>query len=300
MKLSIVIPNYNGAKLLRKNLPKIIEAAKNAEIIVVDDASSDNSRSIVREFSDKIILIKKDVNQGFARACNDGVKRATGEIVVLLNNDVTPEKNFLSFLKTHFKDPLVFSVGSAEITGETTRGKAVGEFKRGFLVHSEAKNSKPGFTLWSFGASAAYDKKKWNQLGGMDSMFRPAYWEDIDICWRAWKKGWKVMFEPMSRVHHDPESTNLNVFGRARMKTMSYKNQILFVWKNIEDLKLLLAHLVWLPIHIISSLFTGDGAFLHGLFNAVVQLPEALHKRNLHTSKTKNTDSQILEMFKKI
>lgn len=297
MKYSLVIPNYNGSKLLENNLPKVIKTAKNSEIIVVDDASTDNSIEIVEEKFPQVKLVKHKENLRFARACNSGVTAARGEIIVLLNTDLYPEENFLERLGPHFKDEKVFAVGCLEIVDSQKRGKSTGKFNKGLLVHSQASNMKPGPTLWAFGGSAAFRKDMWIKLGGMDPLYHPAYWEDIDLSYRAWKRGWKVLFEPSSRVHHQPESTNLSVFGEDRIKRIASKNQILFVWKNVQDQDLVLEHFIWLPLRLIYALAKSDGAFLKGTLQAFTQLPQALKKRKTEKKERKLKDRQVLEIF---
>lgn len=283
MKFSIVLPNYNGKHLLEKNLPAVLAACQNWEIIVVDDASTDESVDFLSKNYPQIKIVKHSENQRFAVACNSGVKIARGEIVILLNNDVVPEVNFLKPLISHFNNPLVFAVGCKEkniVNGRVFySGRGQAEFRRGFLIHWRAKDQQKNDTYWATAGSMAVDREKYLKLGGMDSLFRPAYWEDIDLSWRARKRGWKVLFEPKSIVNHQHETTNIVAFGKRQMKKFAYKNQFLFVWKNGEA-KILLQHLFWLPYHLLKSLFNGDLLFWQGFFLALCQLPEALKARN--------------------
>lgn len=226
MKFSVVIPTFNGRSLLEKNLPKIIKACSNCEIIVVDDASTDDSvgflKSAICQLAERtqIKIIQHKKNLRFAAACNSGVKAAKGEIVILLNNDVVPERDFLKPLIANFKEKEVFSVGCKEI--EVKDGKKIesgrneAEFKRGFLIHWRAKEQNKKTTFWTFGGSMAVNRKKYLQIGGMDTMYKPAYWEDIDLCWRARKKGWKILFEPRAVVYHQHETTNIKELGKTK------------------------------------------------------------------------------------
>lgn len=272
MKTSIVITNYNGQDLLKKNLPFVVKAALNKEIIVVDDASTDNSVQFVTNNFPQIKIIKNSRNLRFAESCNRGVNKAKGRIVILLNNDVKPKKDFLKPLLKNFNDPLVFSVGCKEIEFKNGRkiesGRAQGEFKKGFLVHWKAKDQTKRHTLWTFGGSMAVDRKKYLDLGGFDKLYKPAYWEDIDLCWRARKKGWKILFEPKAIVYHRHETTNIKVLGKRKMEIAAYKNQILFMWKNIRGYKLLW-HFVWLPYHLLFTTIRSKGLFLLGFLKAV-------------------------------
>ena len=287
LKVSIVIPNYNGRRLLEKNLPMVLVACQkweksgpvrrpaDWEVIVVDDGSTDESVSFLKKNYPQIKVVVHQKNQRFAAACNSGVKTAKGEIVVLLNNDVIPEPNFLNPLVKHFEDPMVFAVGCKEKDVKDGKivysGRGLGEFKRGFLIHWRAENQDKTDTLWATAGSMAVDKEKWLKLGGMDTIFRPAYWEDIDLSWRAKKVGWQILFEPRSIVIHHHETTNIPTFGKKQMKVFAYKNQFLFVWKN-GDFKMLLQHIFWLPYHLLKASFSGDWLFWQGLLKALVQL----------------------------
>lgn len=303
MKISIVIPNFNGKRLLEKNLPKVIQACQNYasrdwEVIVVDDASEDESVAFVKQNYPEVKLVVHKKNQQFAISCNDGVKMAEGEIVVLLNNDVVPERDFLKPLIENFSDKKVFSVGCKEKALPGGRvifsGRAGGKFKRGFLVHWRAKDQNRKDTLWAASGSAAYRKNLWQKLGGLDPLFRPAYGEDLDLSYRALKAGFKILFEPTSRVFHQHETTNLRVFGKTGIKIYGFKNQFLFVWKNITDFKYLLLHIFWLPYHFLTQLKNRNWPFFIGFFQAVKQLPEAIGSRIRAKKYFKIKDREII------
>jgi len=287
IKLTIVIPNYNGRSLLEKNLPAVILACRNWakngwEIIVVDDASEDGSVGFLKKNYPQIKIFTHQKNQRFALSCNDGVAAARSEIVILLNNDVSPEPNFVRPLLAHFRDPLVFAVGCKEKDIRSGKvfysGRAEAEFIKGFLVHRRAEDQNQPDTFWAAGGSMAVDRAKWQKLKGMDVLFRPAYWEDIDLSYRAKKMGWKIIFEPASIVNHRHETTNLSVFGKGEMQKFAYKNQFLFIWKN-AGLRLLSQHIFWLPYHLLKATLTADWQFWQGLFLALGQIPELKNEK---------------------
>jgi len=272
MKLSVIIPSYNGRHLLGQHLPAVV-ATKPEEIIVVDDASTDTSVEFITANFPQIKLVRLSHNVGFARAVNAGVAAAKGDIVILFNNDVSPQSDCLIDLVNRFAaDPQLFSIGFWETDPRTgnQRGKSRGYWQRGLVHHAQAPDLDAGSTFWTFAAAAAYRKSMWDKLGGLDTLFRPAYWEDIDLSYRAQKQGWRVAFDPTRRVVHTAESTMKPIFGQ-KMTRLAYKNQLLFVWKNITSIKLLMTHLLWLPYHIV---FDPSGFFL-----ALLQLPEAVRGR---------------------
>jgi len=275
--VSVVIPNYKNLPLI-KHLPAVIKACPDAEIIVVDDASPDNTVTYLKKHFPEVKVVANKTNQRFAVSCNIGFKAATKDIVILINSDVAPKKNFLKPLVNHFKDPKVFSVGCLEIQRlngkKDISGKNQCQFKRGFLIHSASKiNSftKTTTNCWTSGGSMACDRKKYLEIGGMDKLFKPAYWEDIDLSWRAREKhGYKILFEPKSQVFHNHETTNVSVFGKKKMETMATRNQILFVWKNIRGHRLL-QHFIWLPYHLILTTIRTQGVFLIAFFQAILK-----------------------------
>ncbi|MCX6816765.1 MAG: glycosyltransferase [Candidatus Beckwithbacteria bacterium] len=273
--VSVVIPNWKKLPLI-KYLPLVIKACPGAEIIVVDDASPDDTRDFLKQNFPQVKVVVNKINQRFAVSCNNGVKAAHGDVVVLLNSDVAPKPNFLAPLLAHFRDDSVFAVSCLEIQShenkEAFSGRNQCRFQRGFLVHSAVPigNLKRKVTnCWATGGSSAFDRKKYLQIGGMDPLYKPAYWEDIDLSWTAREKfHWKILFEPKAVVYHHHETTNVSVFGKRKMELMALRNQILFVWKNIHGRRLL-EHFLWLPYHFIFTSIRTHGLFILAFFQAI-------------------------------
>lgn len=266
--VSVVIPNYKKLPLI-KYLPTVIKSCPDCEIIVVDDASPDDAVTYLTKHFPQIKVIVNKTNQRFAVSCNNGVKAAHSEIVVLLNSDVVPKPGFLKPLIKHFNDPSVFAVSCLEIQKNGVSGKNHCQFKRGFLIHSAAPIGS-GSNCWATGGSSAFDRKKYLQIGGMDQLYSPAYWEDIDLSWQARRHGFKILFEPQSRVYHNHETTNVSVFGQRKMELMALRNQILFVWKNIRG-RQFLEHWLWLPYHLIFTTVRTKGIFITAFLQAMIK-----------------------------
>lgn len=275
MKISIVIPNRNGAALLQKNLPAVMAASKNYQIIVVDDASTDKSIEILQKEFPEVIIIRKKLHDGYASTVNAGVAAASGDIVVLLNSDVRPEKNFLAPLIAHFSNQKIFAVGcmdkSVEAGTIVLRGRGLAHWERGVYVHSRGEVDKTD-TAWVAGGSGAFRKSVWQELGGMDPIFNPFYWEDIDLSYRAVKAGYVILFEPKSIVVHEHEKGIIKQeYSSFQIKTIAYRNQFLFIWKNISDLKILVEHIFWTPVRLIQATSRGDIRMLVGFGKAIVR-----------------------------
>jgi GT2 family glycosyltransferase len=305
MTISVVIPNYNGEKIIKKNLPKVLEAVGNVEVVIVDDASTDASASVISNFKSQISNLKffqNKHNLGFPATVNKGVKEAEGEIIILLNTDVIPEKGFLNPLLSHFSDNEVFAVGCMDksIEGDRTilRGRGIGKWKRGFLIHSRGEINKTD-TLWINGGSGAFRKSVWNKLDGLNPLYSPFYWEDIDLSYRALKSGYKIIFEPKSMVVHEHEKGAIkDAFSDSEVKTIAYRNQLIFVWKNITDFSMKLGHLFWLPYHILSAVLRGDSAFIRGIIDAFILLPKIIKYKDIEHGHFVLKDSQVLSPFK--
>lgn len=238
MFTSIVIPNFNGKHLLEKNLPSVLDVGAD-EVIVCDDSSSDDSVAYLKEKFPRVKLVVNPKNLGFILSVNKLFKEASGEIVVLLNNDVKVSKNLLPPLVNRFKDEKVFAVNCHE------EGSGYGEafWKEGFFQYSPgAEGNDIHRSSWASGGSAAFRKKIWQNLGGLDPIFTPGYWEDIDLSFRAIKSGYYILWEPKALVIHKHESTMSKAFKKKYMNWVKQRNQLLFIWKNIDDRKLLKEH----------------------------------------------------------
>lgn len=314
MKISVVIPNYNGARILQKNLPKVIEAVGDAEMIVVDDTSSDGSIKLLKEKFPRVTLIEKEKNQGFASTVNIGVQHASSEFVLLLNSDVVPEKDFLTPVLSYFKDEKVFAVGLLQKCPEdekiVLRGRGIGKFERGFLIHargpvsdkdtSEVAEWTPRMvedfkkTLWVSGGAGIFRKSIWEKLGGLCELYNPFYWEDIDISYRALKAEYKIFFEPKSVVHHNQGVTIKGKYSSEYVKTIAYRNQFLFVWLNISYWKYLLEHIIHIPLHLLKALYSADFSFIKGFNLALFSIFRILSKRLIYTRLWKKADNEII------
>lgn len=310
MDISVIIPNYNGEELLKKNLTKVYQEisaykAGKTEIVIVDDASSDDSLIFLDEFvkthqNCKVLVNNK--NLGFAPTVNKGVQASTGEIVTLLNTDVYPEKDFLQPLLKHFADEKMFAVGCLDRSVESgrviLRGRGLGKWKRGFLMHKRGEVDKTN-TLWVSGGSGAFRKTIWEKLGGFNNLYAPFYWEDIDLSYRALKSGYKVFFEPTSVVVHEHEKGAIkSKYSKFKIKTIAYRNQFIFVWENITDVSFKIAHLVWLPYYFVKALANSDWAFYLGFFGALILLPKIIKSSSGYKKSFIKKDKEILIAYK--
>lgn len=241
--ISIVIPNYNGEQLLRDNLPSIFAAVDSwqgpAEVIIVDDCSTDGSCLVIREMFPAARLLVNAVNSGFSKTCNIGMKAARFPILLCINTDVKVEPELLQTLAPHFADPELFAVTPRVIVEREgkNQGAVFGRFGSGFIKGSfaSAEQELAGReNLYAVGACAAYAADKFRALGGYSEIYSPYLFEDVDISYRAWKRGWKSIYDPTATVWHYSNAT-LGKVKRHTNKVIYYRNRFIFHWTNLSD-----------------------------------------------------------------
>lgn len=314
MTVSVVIPTYNVVELLEQNLPHVVEALeyydktkKNVELIVTDNHSSDNTIEYLKSLQEKIsipfVIIENSFNGGFAVNANRGVRAAKGEIVILLGSDVRPEKDFIKPLLSHFSNSKIFGVGCANHSDEDEgsdilRGRGVGKWEKGFLLHQYGKFNKDN-TLWVDCGSAAFRKTIWDEIGGLQELYSPFYWEDVDLSYRAQKMGYMVKVEKKSCVIHEHKKGSIKKMKKSDFVIQTtYRNQFFFVWLNITDKEFILNHLLYLPYHLGVALKNKNWLFIKGFFQALLKLNKILSQRKKLQTKFTVSDKEILNRFK--
>jgi GT2 family glycosyltransferase len=281
---SIVIPNWNGRELLAKYLPSVLEATGGNpanEVIVVDNGSEDGSAQFVREQFPTVRLLALEKNLGFGGGSNAGVAEARNDIVVLLNSDMRVAQDFLAPLLEAFTNDKVFAVSCQiffsdpdrrrEETGLTEGRWHRGKLQVGHRIDDQITEAFPCF--YGGGGSCAFDRRKFLELGGFDEIFAPFYFEDADLGYGAWKRGWQVLYQPRSVVWHEHRGTIGRHFSDVRIAAVLGKNTLLFCWKNIHEWPRLAEHFAAV---VTGAVLRGR---LRGIWRAVIQLPGVLRSR---------------------
>jgi len=290
---SIVIPNWNGRDLLEKYLPSVIaaiESSPGSEVIVVDNGSADGSAEFVREQFPQVRLIALQHNLGFGGGSNAGFRAARHDVVVLLNSDMRVEKDFLRPLLDGFTDEKVFAVACQifftdpnklrEETGLTETWWQQGGLR--VRHHTDASIGELYPCAYGGGGSSAFDRRKLLELGGFDPLLAPFYMEDTDLGYLAWKRGWKVMYQPASIVFHEHRGTIGRRFSDAYIQSVLKKNFLLFTWKNIHEWRRLASHFCFTWANSMLSWLFGDSPerpSIYGIARAALQLPRMIVSR---------------------
>ncbi len=282
--------NYNGEALLVECLPSIVDACQRASppcrLTVIDNDSFDHSVEMLkRDFSS--VYLRQFENRVLC-SFNDAVRESDADIVLLLNNDLKVEPDFIDPLVEVFRnheDAFLAAPKAYTFDGKQYEGSlAKINFKNGILWGNsrfpgyENKVDVPGITMLA-GGFAAYRKDIFLKLGGFDDLYLPGTVEDADLCFRAWKAGYKGYYVPKSRVYHKGQVTFKKTFGSSRLSAINQRNLHLFVWKNISDPLLLLKYILWLPFRLLFFLLQGRFEFFYGFIWAWLRLPQAFRRR---------------------
>jgi len=201
--VSIIIVNYNGIQFLPKCLDSIISNYyKNYEIILVDNNSTDNSIGYVKEKFPHVKIIKLDKNYGYAEPSNIGAKEAKGDFLYFLNNDTILHVDSIVELVKASQDPDI-AIGQSLLLKPDETVDSAGDFitTMGIAYRSHNKPSSLKPILSARGASMIIKRKVFWDLGGFDKKFFASF-EDVDLGWRAWIYGYKVVLIPNSIVYH--------------------------------------------------------------------------------------------------
>jgi GT2 family glycosyltransferase/glycosyltransferase involved in cell wall biosynthesis len=289
----VVIPNWNGKELLAKYIPSIRTAlAGNPanQILVVDNGSTDGSADFLRENFPDVTVLALPENLGFGGGSNAGFRAARNDIVVLLNSDMRVAEDFLAPLLDGFSDPLVFAVSCQIFFSDPARlreetGLTQGWWQDGGLrvrhrIDEGIDELFPCF--YGGGGSCAFDRVKFLELGGFDHLLAPFYLEDTDLGYMAWKRGWKVLYQPRSVVYHEHRGTIGKKFTQEQIQAVLRKNYVLFCWKNIHEYSRLASHFFFAWTGAVLAVFFGELPLrpnLAALWRAFRQLPQAMRSR---------------------
>ena len=333
IEVSVLVLNYNGKQYLDDcfaSLEKQSLARSRFEIIMIDNGSSDGSVEHARRAWPGVRILETGANLGFAEGNNFGAKKAEGKALVFLNNDTRVETDWLERgLKALRSASNVGAVGSKILAwdGKTLdfAGGAAAFYGHGFKVGSEEPDGeqfdRPGKTLFASGCAMFIWKELFLREGGFDPDYF-AFFEDVDIGWRLWVLGYKVLYEPTSIVYHHHHGTAQR-YGYERERFLLERNALYTIAKNLDDENVakILPASAWLAFQrglshnpLTSEKFamttSGDesgadltfsamsGAHFAALAELARNMDKLMEKRAAVQAKRKVLDREILGLFK--
>jgi GT2 family glycosyltransferase len=220
-----MVLNWNGAELLRRHLPSVIEAARmapvDARVYVIDNASRDSSRDVVGEFPG-VELISYEDNRKL-HAYNAAVREVECTAFMMLNNDLSPGADVIAPMwHTMSADSSVFAVGGDVIdtaTKQLDSGPTAARWERQWVLEPAALAgaTKPVDVAYVSGGAGLYRREMFLALDGFWDALPGLYWEDVELGLRAWLHGWRSVFQPGLRFDHESGTTvrrSLNPYWR--------------------------------------------------------------------------------------
>lgn len=250
-KTAVVILNWNGRKLLEQFLPSVVAytSHKDVQIVVADNCSTDDSIDFLKERYPEISLVLLDKNYGFAEGYNRALKEVVADYFVLLNSDVEVTQDWLFRLVEYLDNNDDVAAMQPKILAQRDKryfeyaGAAGGfldkygyPFCRGriFGVVEEDKGQYDDAcdVLWTSGACMVIRREAYFDCGGLDASFF-AHMEEIDLCWRLWARGYRLVCLPISTVYHVGGAT-LNEES-PRKTFLNFRNNLLMLYKNLPD-----------------------------------------------------------------
>ena len=278
MKVAVVILNWNGRKFLEQFLPGVINNSKGqAEVIIADNASTDDSVSFLKNNFPRIRIIQNRINGGFARGYNDALAQVDAKYFVLLNSDIEVTPNWIQPVINLMESDKQIAACQPKLMSFYNREKfeyagAAGgyidkygyPFCRGRLFQTMegdgGQYDDETEIFWATGACLFVRSDIYKELGGLDEQFF-AHMEEIDFCWRVKNHGYKIMYCPDSTVYHVGGGTLPN---KSWKKTyLNMRNNNIMLYKNLPDnrlYKVFIARLVLDGVAAIKFLF--DGGFM--------------------------------------
>lgn len=259
MDLDIIIVNHNHENYLKKNLSSLFSSTnKKFNVIVVDNTPCQTTADFIKNKYPKVNIIQNKKRQGFARNCNLGIKRSKNKFILISNADIefTPKSIDRLYLFM-IKNPNVGIAGpqlrfpNGKLQFSCRRFPNLKTFivrrtpLRIFLSNSKENKYHLGYDLdhsktqpvdWLLGACFMIRREMIDQIGMFDENYF-LYVEDIDLCYRAWKKGWEVWYVPESvMIHHYFALSDKKFFSLYNL--YHFKSMWYYFWKNIVFEKL--------------------------------------------------------------
>ena len=273
--VSIIIPHYNGIQILIQCLNSLYTTdAAAAEIVLVDNASTDGSADYVQSHYPDVRIISSPNNLGYAGGCNLGAQHASGDYLVFLNNDTIQAKDWLQpLLRRLGEDPQIAAV-QPKIRNLVDQSKFdyaggagggidifVIPFARGRIMDEveidSGQYNSPTEIFWASGTAFITRSDIFHNSGGFDELLF-AHMEEIDFCWKCHLQGFRVVYEPKSVIFHRGGST-LAYFS-PRKTYLNHRNSILLLLTNYYPLYALTVFPLRLIMEfgsILKDMFTG-------------------------------------------
>lgn len=296
LHVNLVILNYRGRLLLERFIPSWIRSAEKSSypcrVTVLDNGPEDGSETFVRSRYPGVAWVGAPENKVLC-SYNAFAQAAAEDILILLNNDIETEEGFVDPLVEPFlKDPDVFFVATHGDLPIVRRRWGIFSAELDYAGYAE--RIEHGGAPFSAGIGA-FDRKKFLELGGYDELFLPGRYEDVDLCYRGWKKGWIGVYAPQSRKKHLGGVSFNKAFTPDETQAMVFRNGILFMTKNITDPFFFILFVLGTFARVVFCALTLRKPYLEGFAAALGCLGRARRSRKEAQRHFTLSDRQVLK-----
>jgi GT2 family glycosyltransferase len=280
-QVALVVVAYGHVRELPATLAALhqLDYPASRRTIVVVENGDGASAAVARAYPD-VHVLEPGCNLGFAGGCNLAVTRTEGEIVVLINPDLQPRPGFLQALLAPLSDSTIGVVGAKLLYPDgMTIQHAGGQIQQpvllaqhdGYGTNDQGQHETPREVEFVTGAALAIRRATWNEVGGMDTSFYPAYYEDVDLCWRVRQRGLRVWYEPTAVALHQ-EAAGVGK-GSAVYHRLYHHNRLRLLFKHYADDWIVRA---WLPAELAHLRATAHDTEISGLLASYLSWQAAL------------------------
>lgn len=234
--ISAIVPTFRGQERLERNLASVIDSLAATgdawEIVVVDDGGG-----ALGALPAGARVLSRVENRGYGPAVNAGVADSRGEWLLILNDDVRLERACVSVLSRALVEPSLFAATPgirSPLAACGDEGGHRGVFRAGLLELDERPPAGQAPTLYAVGCCYLCPRALFEDLGGYDDVFAPFFWEDVDLGYRAWRRGLRILHVPEAVCHHEGSAT-LRQRPLAERAQAELRSRALFHLRNLQE-----------------------------------------------------------------
>jgi GT2 family glycosyltransferase len=296
VRASLIVLNYDGRDVIEPCLASLRAAAgREDELIVVDNASTDGSREMLqRERGIRLVELQENT---YIFGLNHGLAIARGQYVAFLNNDIVVEPDFVEACIERFGDGSdVFAVCPRILTssGRDQGSRTSGHWHRGLIFWRPLPHtSRPTDCFFAVGGQSFFRRDMLDELGSIDPLLAPMYHEDIELSYRAWKRGWRVRYAPEAVVHHRGGHSSSREFTSNKLRSFVRQNEYLTVWKNVTDRRLIFEHGLLILPRLGVAAVNRDWPTIVGFLHALARFRAVLRARRAARVHARLSDAEV-------
>ena len=235
--ISAIVPTLRGQARLDRNLGSVVASLEAAgepwEVVVVDDGGGGITSS-----GPGVRVLRQAENRGYGPAVNAGVAASHGDYLLVLNDDVRLLPDTVSKLRVFFPAPDLFAVVPAILSPLAACGDEGGKaaaWEAGLVEIREAPSTETHPTFFAVGCCFLCPRVPWERLGGFEPAFAPFLWEDVDLSYRARRRGLEILHVPDAVCHHEGSATLSEQRTLDERERIGFRNRAVFHLRNLRD-----------------------------------------------------------------